>query len=132
MAAIVAPIHTRDTERRIAVLWIDESHCTHESYVQRVWLRKGTQGTVPTPPQRQSATLFEALPLCTQRFYGKRAERGTFKTFLAFLYQLYQRFTEALLLVRLDHGRLHKSRAVKRFLKQHHWMRRTPSSLENQ
>ena len=47
---------------------------------------------------------------------------GTSKTFLAFLYQLHQRFPEALLLVILDNATIHKSRAVKRFLKQHAWV----------
>jgi transposase len=77
---------------------------------------------VPTPTKRQSATLFGALHLRTQRFYWKRANRGTSKMFLEFLHQLHQRFPEALLLVILDNAKLHKSRAVKRFLKQHTWV----------
>jgi transposase len=80
------------------------------------------QAKVPTPTKRQSATLFGAVHLRTQRFYWKRAERGTSKTFLAFLHQLYQRFPEALLLVILDNAKTHKSRAVKHFLKQHAWV----------
>jgi transposase len=81
------------------------------------------QVKVPTPAQRQSATLCGALHLRTQRFYWKRAERGTSKTFLAFLHPLYQRFPAALLIVILDHARMHKSRAVKRFLTQHEWVK---------
>ena len=122
MAEIVATIHTRQTERPVEVLWIDESHFTNEPYVQCGWFRRGTQAKVPTPTKRQSATLFGALHLRTQRFYWKQAERGTSKTFLAFLYQLHQRFPEALLLVILDNAKIHKSRAVKRFLKQHAWV----------
>ena len=85
-------------------------------------MRKGTQVQVPTPAKRQSATLFGALHLRTQRCYWKRAERGTSKTFLAFLHQLHQRFPAALLTVILDHAKMHKSRAVKRFLQQHTWV----------
>ena len=122
MAEIVATIRARQTERPIEVFWIDESHFTNEPYVRRGWCRKGTQAKVPTPAKRQSATLFGALHFRTQRFYWKRAERGTSKTFLAFLHQLHQRFPEALLLVILDNAKIHKSRAVKHFLKQHAWV----------
>ena len=82
MAEIVAAIRARQTERPVEVFWIDESHFTNEPYVQRGWVRKGTQAKVPTPAKRQSATLFGALHLQTQRCYWKRAERGTSKTVL--------------------------------------------------
>ena len=85
-------------------------------------VRTGTQVKVPTPTKRQSATLLGALHLRTQRCYWKRAERGTSKTFLAFLHQRHPRFPEALLLVILDKAKMHKSRAVKRFLTQHPWV----------
>ena len=122
MAEIVAAIGVRQAHRPVEVFFVDESHFTNEPYVQRGWFRKGTQVKVPTPAKRQSATLFGALHLRTQRCYWKRAERGTSKTFLAFLHQLHQRFPEALLLGILDNAKLHKSRAVKRFLKQHTWV----------
>ena len=128
MAEIVATIRARQTERRVEVFWIDESHFTNEPYVQRGWCRKGTQAKVPTPAKRQSATLFGALHFRTQRCYWKRAERGTSKTFLAFLHQLHQRFPAALLLVILDNATIHKSRAVKHFLKQHAWVELQPVS----
>ena len=122
MAEIVAAIGVRQAHRPVEVFFVDESHFTNEPYVQRGWFRKGTQVKVPTPAKRQSATLFGALHLRTQRCYWKRAARGTSKTFLAFLHQLHQRFPEALLIVILDNAKIHKSRAVKRFLKQHTWV----------
>ena len=122
MAELVATICARQTEHPVEVLWVDESHFTNEPYVQRGWFRKGTQARIPTPAKRQSATLFGALHLRTQRFYWKRAERGTSKIFLTFLHQLHQRFPEALLIVILDNAKIHKSRAVKQFLKQHPWV----------
>jgi transposase len=103
----------------VEVVWIDAAPCTNAPYVQGGWFRTGTQAKVPTPAKRQSATLFGALHLRTQRCYWKRAERGTSKTFLAFLHQLPQRFPEALLLVSLDNAKIHKSRAVKHLLTQH-------------
>jgi DDE superfamily endonuclease len=72
--------------------------------------------------QRQSATLFGALPLRTQRCYWKRAARGTSKRFLECLPQLHQRFPTALLILMLENATMHKSRAVKRFLTQHDWV----------
>jgi transposase len=122
VAAIVASIGVRQAQRAVDVFFVDESHFTNEPYVQRGWCRKGQQVKGPTPTQRQSATLFGALHLCTQRFYGKRAVRGTSKRCLEFLHQLHQRFPEALLILRLDNATIHKSRAVKRFLTQHDWV----------
>lgn len=122
MADIVAAIGVRQAQRSVEVFFVDESHFTNEPYVQRGWCRKGQQVKVPTPRQRQSATLFGALHLRTQRFYWKRAARGTSKRFLEFLHQLHQRFPEALLLLSLDNATMHKSRAVKRFLTQHDWV----------
>jgi transposase len=120
--AIVASIGVRQAQRAVEVFCVDASHVTNEPYVQRGWCRKGPQVKVPTPTQRQSATLFGALPLRTQRFYWKRAARGTSKRFLEFLHQLHQRFPTALLILILDNATIHKSRAVKRFLTQHDWV----------
>jgi len=122
VAEIVAAIAIRQAQRPVEVFFVDESHCTNEPYVQRGWFRQGQQGKVPTPTQRQRATLFGALHLRTQRLYWKRAARGTSKRFLEFLYQLHQRFPEALLILILDHATMHKSRVVKRFLTQHDWV----------
>jgi len=122
VAEIVAAIGVRQAQRSVEVFCVDESHFTNEPYGQRGWCRKGHQGKVPTPTQRQSATLFGALHLRTQRFYWKRAARGTSKRFLEFLPQLHQRFPQALLILILDNATMHKSRAVKRFLTQHAWV----------
>jgi transposase len=122
VAEIVAAIGVRQAQRPVEVFFVDESHFTNEPYVQRGWCRKGHQGKVPPPTQRHSATLFGALHLRPQRFYWKRAARGTSKRFLEFLHQLHQRFPEALLILILDNATIHKSRAVKWFLRQHDWV----------
>jgi transposase len=122
VAEIVAAISGHQAQQPVEVFFVDESHFTNEPYVQRGWFRKGQQVKVPTPTQRQSTTLFGALPLRTQRFYWKRAVRGTSTRFLEFLPQLHQRFPEALLILILDHATIHKSRAVKHFLTQHDWV----------
>jgi transposase len=122
VAEIIAAISVRRAQQPVEVFFVDESHFTNEPYVQRGWFRKGQRVKVPTPTRRQSATLFGALHLRTQRFYWKRAPRGTSKLFLEFLHQLHQRFPEALLILVLDNATIHKSRAVKRFLTQHDWV----------
>jgi transposase len=122
VAEIVTTIGVRQAQRPVEVFFVEESHFTNEPYVQRGWCRKGQQVKVPTPTLRQSATLFGALHLRTQRFYWKRAARGTSKLFLEFLHQLHQRFPTALLILILDNATIHKSRAVKRFLTQHDWV----------
>ncbi len=119
---MVATIHACQAHRPVEVFCVDESPCTNEPYVQRGWCRKGHQGKVPTPAQRHSAALFGALHLRTQRFYWKRVGRGTSKVFLALLHQLPQRLPEVLLMLVLDNATIHKSRAVKRFLKQPDWV----------
>lgn len=119
---MVATSGTRQAPQPVEVFCVDASHFTHEPYVQRGWFRKGQHVKVPTPTQRQRAPLFGALHLRTQRFSWKRAARGTSTRFLAFLHQLHQRFPETLLLLILDHATMHKSRAVKRFLRPHDWV----------
>jgi hypothetical protein len=102
VADIVATIGVRQAQRPVEVFFVDASHFTNEPSVQRGWCRKGQQGKVPPPMQRQSATLFGALPLRTQRCYWKRAARGTSKRFLECLPQLHQRFPTALLILMLE------------------------------
>jgi transposase len=126
VAEIVATIGTRQAHQPVEVFLVDESHFPNEPYVQRGWCRKGQHVKVPTPTQRQSTTLFGALHLRTQRFYWKRAARGTSARFLEFLHQLHQRFPAALLILILDNATMHKSRAVKRFLRQHDWVTLEP------
>jgi transposase len=122
VAEIVAAIGVRQAQRPVEIFFVDASHFTNEPSVQRGWCRKGHQVKVPPPTHRQSATLFGALPLRTQRCYWKRAARGTSKRFLEFLHQLQQRFPEALLMLILDNATMHKSRAVQRFLTPHDWV----------
>jgi transposase len=68
VAEIVATIGIRQAQRPVEVVFVDASHVTNEPYVQRGWCRQGHQVKVPTPTQRQRATLFGALHLRTQRF----------------------------------------------------------------
>jgi transposase len=116
---MVATSGVRPAQRPVEVCCGDASPFPHEPSVQRGWWRPGQRGTVPTPTRRHSAPLLGALPLRTQRCYGKRAPRGTSQRFLEFLPQLHQRFPEALRIVVLENATLHKSRAVKRLLTQH-------------
>ena len=122
MADIVASINERQLNRPLEVLFVAESHFPNEPYVHRGWFRKGQQTRVPQPVKRQSATVFGALHLRTQRFYWKRAARGTSKVFMAFLHQLHQRFPDSLLVLILDNASIHTSRVLKRFVKCHDWV----------
>lgn len=122
MAHIVEAIAQRQLSRPVEVFFVDESHFTNAPYVQRGWFRKGKQTKMPQPVTRQSATVFGALHLQSQRFYWKRAERGTSKMLIEFLHQLHQRFPEALLVLILDNAKIHKSRAIRRFLRRQEWI----------
>lgn len=122
MAEIVTPIGARQAQRPGEVFCVDASHCTNAPSVQRGWVHKGQHGKVPTPTQRQSATLFGAVQVRTQRFSWQRAARGTSARFLEFLHQLQQRFPEALLILSVENASMHQSHAVKQCLPQHDWV----------
>jgi transposase len=124
VAEIVATIKAVQQQRFVEVFFVDESHCTNEPSVQRGWFRQGQQVKIPGPSTRQSTTLFGAWHLKTHKFSWTQAPRGTSKRFLEFLHQLHQRFPDVLLLLILDNAKMHKSRAVKRFVKQHDWVAR--------
>jgi transposase len=119
VAQIIDTIQELRLSQRVEVLFADESHWTNEPYVQRGWCRKGKKAKVPGPAKRQSTTLFGALHLSTQKMYWKRAPRGTSKLFIEFLHQLHQRFPEVVILLILDHAKIHKSHLVQRFVQQH-------------
>jgi transposase len=122
VAQIVQAITERQLKHSVEVLFVDESHLTNEPYVHRGWFKKGQQHRTPQPAKRQTATLFGALHLRTQRFYWKQAERGTSKVLIEFLHQLHQRFPDSHLVVIRDNARIHTSRVIQRFLKQHDWI----------
>jgi hypothetical protein len=124
VAERVATIKAGQQQRFVAVFFVDESHFTNEPSVQRGWFRQGQQVKIPGPSKRHSTTLFGALPLKTPKVYWTQAPRGTSKRFLEFLHQLHQRFPHVLRLLMLDNAKMHKSRAVKRFVKQHDWVAR--------
>jgi transposase len=119
---MVESINERQLNRPLEVLLVDESPFTHEPYVHRGWFRKGQPTRVPQPVKRQSATVFGALHLRTQRFYWKRAARGTSKVFMEFLHPLHPRFADSLWVLILDNASIHTSRGVKRFVQCHDWI----------
>jgi transposase len=122
VAQIVKAITERQLKHLVEVLFVDESYVTNEPYVHRGWFRKGQQTRTPQPAKRQSATVFGALHLRTQRFYWKRGERGTSKVLIEFLHQLHQRFPESVLVLILDNATIHTSRVIKQFLNKHDWV----------
>ena len=77
---------------------------------------------MPTRKQRLSKTIFGALNLHTNRFYWKQADKGNSKTFIQFLHQLHQSFSDKKLVLILDNGSIHKSKKVKGFVAKHDWI----------
>jgi transposase len=119
---MVAPLQAVQPQRSGEGFFIAEAHFNQEPYVQRGWFRQGKQGKIPGPSQRHRTPLFGALPLKTQKFSGQQAPRGTSKRVMELLPQLHQRFPDVLRVLMLDHAKMHKSRAVKRFVQQHDWV----------
>lgn len=122
MDEIVNAIKSKQNERDLAVLFVDESHFSNEPYVQRGWQRAKSKWKVHQPKTRQSKTIFGALELESQRMYWKQAHRGNAKTFIAFLHQLHQSFPDQLLVVILDNCSIHKSKKVKTFVAKTAWL----------
>lgn len=112
----------KKSDQPIELLFEDESHFTNQPYVQRGWCRKGVQKQVPQPKKRETRTIFGAFHLKTQKCYWKQAEKGNSKTFIEFLHQLHQRFPQALIVLILDNGKIHKSHKVQNFVKKHCWI----------
>ena len=122
MDEIVSDILAQSDEPELAILFVDESHCTNEPYVQRGWQRVKVKKKVAQPKDRQSKTLFGALHLHSQRFYWKQAAKGNSTTFIAFLHQLHQAFPEKRLMLILDNCSIHPSKKVKQFVAQASWL----------
>jgi transposase len=119
---IVSAIKSKQDERDLTVLFVDESHVSNEPYVQRGWQRANSKRKVHQPKTRQSKTIFGALDLKSQRMYWKQAPRGNAKTFIAFLHQLHQSFPDQLLVVILDNCSIHRSKQVKAFVAKTPWL----------
>lgn len=84
---MVSTIKSKQDKEDLAVLFVDESHLSHEPYVQRGWQRAKAKHKVHQPKRRESKTIFGALDLASQRMYWKQAARGHATTFIAFLHQ---------------------------------------------
>jgi len=84
---MVSTIKSKQVDHDLAVLFVDESHLSHEPYVQRGWQRAKAKHKVHQPKRRESKTIFGALDLASQRMYWKQAARGHATTFIAFLHQ---------------------------------------------
>jgi transposase len=123
---IVSAIKSKQGEHDVAVLFVDESHVSHEPYVQRGWQRAKVKRKVHQPKTRQRKTIFGALDLASQRVYWKQAPRGKAGTFIAFLHQLHQSFSDQLLGLILDNGSLHRSKKVKAFVAKTPWWELQP------
>jgi transposase len=123
---IVSAIESKRDEGDLKVCFVDESHFSNEPYVQRGWQRAKAKCKVHQPKRRQSKTIFGALDLQSQRMYWKQAPRGNAGTFIAFLHQLHQSFSDQLLVVILDNCSIHRSQKVKAFVAKTPWLELQP------
>lgn len=100
-------------------LYADASDQHLLAVIRSMWMRRGQQVRVATPPTNGRWTLFGALNVLTGAFtwqaYGK-AVTATFLLFLAYLLESYP--TGEILLV-VDNASYHTSKAVVAWLKEH-------------
>ena len=98
-------------------LYADASDHRLLAVLRNMWMRRGQQVRVQTPPQNGHWTLFGALDVRTGVFHWKACEQAVSATFLAFLAFLLTAYPEGDLLLAVDNASYHTSHAVVAWLK---------------
>jgi transposase len=109
-AGQAAPIHC---------LYADASDHHLLAVLRRMWMRRGQQVRVATPPSNGRWTLFGGLNIHTGRFLWQACEKAVTATFLEFLEYLLAGYPQGDLLLVVDNASYHTSRAVVAWLKAH-------------
>jgi transposase len=104
-----------------AFFWCDELDIDLLAKVGYQWMLEGTQTEIPTPGKNQKQYLAAALDYRTGRIYyviGKKKDNALFRELLQALEKICGPKIKRIFLV-LDNYRIHKAKAVERWLEQH-------------
>ena len=99
-------------------LYADASDQRLLAVLRNMWMRRGQQVRVETPPRNGHWTLFGSLNVRTGAFLWQACEQAVSATFLEFLTSLLTAYPEGTLLVAVDNASYHTSRAVVAWLKE--------------
>jgi transposase len=98
-------------------LYADASDHSLLAVVRAMWMRKGQQVRVETPPRNGHWTLFGALNLGNGGFAWQAYEKAVTATFLQFLEYLLTLYPEGMILLVVDNASYHTSKAAVAWLK---------------
>jgi transposase len=102
----------------IHFLYADASDHHLLAVLRAMWMRRGQQVRVATPPRNGHWTLFGSLNVLTGSFLWQAYEQAVSATFLEFLAFLLTAYPQGSLLLVVDNASYHTSKAVVAWLKQ--------------
>jgi transposase len=109
-AAASAPIH---------LLYADASDQRLLAVIRSMWMRRGQQVRVQTPPRNGHWALFGSLNALTGAFHWQAYEKAVTASFLGFLAHLLEAYPRGEILLVVDNATYHTSKAVVAWLKKH-------------
>jgi len=98
-------------------LYADASDHHLLALLRSMWMRRGQQVRVATPPRNGHWALFGALNVQTGAFFWRAFEKTVSATFLAFLTALLEAYPTGTILLVVDNASYHTSHAVVDWLK---------------
>lgn len=118
-AAELAAAQPEGQAASLHFLYADASHHHLLAVLRRMWMRRGQQVRVATPPSNGRWTLFGGVNVHTGRFLWQACEKAVTATFLEFLDYLLACYPQGDLLLVVDNASYHTSKAVVAWLKGH-------------
>jgi transposase len=100
-------------------LYEDECDLARLPVVRGEYQRRGKQREVPTPGQNKKQPIFGFLNMLTGEWHYFLTERKRSVEFVACLHELYQWYSEGVILLLVDNGSIHKSKLTRRWLSNH-------------
>lgn len=107
-----------DADDETLILIEDETILKLLPPLRRMWMRKGEQVLVPTPPENDDVCLYGVLELNTGDTFCAFHERGRSDFTIAYLQQLLENYPERPILLIWDQAKYHTSHAVEEWLAQ--------------
>lgn len=100
-------------------LYADASDHHLLAVLRAMWMRRGQQVRVATPPHNGRWTLFGSLNYATGAFHWQAYAKAVTATFLQFLAYLLEAYPAGQILLVVDNASYHTSKAVVAWLKEH-------------
>ena len=106
-------------DEKTVVLIEDETIFKRLPPLRQMWMRKGQQFRIPTPPQNDYFALYGSLELFTGECCYAFFDKTNSETTIAYLEQLIERYPDQTILLIWDQASYHRSGAVTTWLADH-------------